>query len=545
MEKITFKYFPEGIFSVKLNTEQYPVPEKKYVDSLGQKNEDKDSVFPQDVNNDIEQILHDNESSRDKIIKLILPNSLDGPIPSEGQSDLFVYLCQNTGLKYFKYELEIVFLEEIILHNRDMLYKVLENDLPKILIGTIDILNQQHLSSSVHLKALNEVDNNIWIHYVKLNDEQKFNKEFNDKLDLINEYCSKGYYDLIISSEYMSTYRTIVRENKIDGFSGHASQVLPFVLTSETIFKERTIKSIAKINKIIIDQMRVSHLEDRKVEWKILLIDDYSEKELRPLHKSKSPKLNKNNILDKVLKVITDSCRYISFIVEYAISLEEGLSKISDATYDIILVDYLFSREDEKKPPSYGTDILIELSKDETLKYKRGPFDKFWIIPISVFSNAFIDDMRNQGVDFVNEKWELSRGADFINTPYLFSSFFTGILANQLEKAMNVKNIVNKVYDANILNLTTKVPVETYTDYYKYRDDITSFVDDEDSLFIKSIKLDIESSSNSHEGKNIFDYLKSGSDLYHFENLLYNRTYKNYPGNEEIILLFDLINQKR
>lgn len=54
------------------------------------------------------------------------------------------------------------------------------------------------------------------------------------------------------------------------------------------------------------------------------------------------------------------------------------------------------------------------------VKDNRGPLDRFWIMPITAFNQPFISDLLNHNVRLIDHLWNISHGADPINTPWQF-----------------------------------------------------------------------------------------------------------------------------
>jgi hypothetical protein len=122
--------------------------------------------------------------------------------------------------------------------------------------------------------------------------------------------------------------------------------------------------------------------------------------------------------------------------------------------FDLIMLDYLLDYKDcSKTEREYSSHLFawftnkkndssdsFGLGKDKNLiqsiKNNRGPMQKLWIFPITAFNQTFIDDLRNQGVRLIDYYWYLSRGADPINTPFLFINTLNNFLQLQLKQAV-------------------------------------------------------------------------------------------------------------
>ncbi len=88
-------------------------------------------------------------------------------------------------------------------------------------------------------------------------------------------------------------------------------------------------------------------------------------------------------------------------------------------------------------------NYLTIKSTYDKIKANRGPLQRLWIFPITAFNQTFIDDLRNKGVRLIDYYWYLSRGADPINTPYLFINTLNNFLQLQILQAVfSLKTVV-------------------------------------------------------------------------------------------------------
>lgn len=157
----------------------------------------------------------------------------------------------------------------------------------------------------------------------------------------------------------------------------------------------------------------------------------------------------------------------IQIIAVKTISIARELLACSQLRFDLILMDYLLAEKPgDEKTREYATEFwgdgaekYFDLPEDVaiTTKYKtkgdqdkyitlekqyhliklnRGPMNRLWIFPITAFNQTFIDDLRNKGVRLIDHYWYLSRGADPINTPYLFLYSLNNFLQLQLRQAI-------------------------------------------------------------------------------------------------------------
>lgn len=139
--------------------------------------------------------------------------------------------------------------------------------------------------------------------------------------------------------------------------------------------------------------------------------------------------------------------------------LESALVLMSCCKFDIILLDYLLGkRQGNQRGRAYGTelfefmnyefagdfqdapDIVKMLQKSsikngekieqipfgllkefrDKVRFNRGPMDKYWIVPMTSYNSSFISDLQRRNVRLIDYRWNISQGADPINTPWKF-----------------------------------------------------------------------------------------------------------------------------
>ena len=128
--------------------------------------------------------------------------------------------------------------------------------------------------------------------------------------------------------------------------------------------------------------------------------------------------------------------------------LESALSLLSCCKFDIILLDYLLNKEPEEsglrpystelfeflsyKPEQEEPRIVTKVKEragfndaqlkefQDNVKLNRGPLDKFWVIPMTSYNSSFISDLQRKHVRLIDHRWNISQGADPINTPWKF-----------------------------------------------------------------------------------------------------------------------------
>lgn len=152
---------------------------------------------------------------------------------------------------------------------------------------------------------------------------------------------------------------------------------------------------------------------------------------------------------------INSTLKYLSSNNEVQVvgvyDIESALALLSCCKFDIILLDYLLGeRSAEDHERSYSTELfeflgynkespdsipVVEMLKEkkalfgtpekikefqDIVKLNRGPLDKFWIVPMTSYNSSFISDLQSKHVQLIDHRWNISQGADPINTPWKF-----------------------------------------------------------------------------------------------------------------------------
>ncbi|MFW6247238.1 MAG: hypothetical protein ACOC22_03655 [bacterium] len=281
------------------------------------------------------------------------------------------------------------------------------------------------------------------------------------------------------------------------------------------------------------------------------------------------------------------------------------LVKLSEKTYDIILLDYLLG--DSKRPyvdreyshqllnivnnifkeeAGYGgkkidgnisyeeillyhpdyydkkgkeikTDVKINKIIDkiekvvEGIKAHKGPLNKFWIINISSFQTAFLDKMREQGLGHNNPNWTLSRGGDPVNTPQLFRYGLYRLMRLQQKSIMfNVDDILS-FFDANPIPDDKKQPGNIDIRDYKMktwsRNVFGCFI----SRFYSREMLDKDKTNKSKFAETAIDQTEKKQDIKRAYNLVEHLRHLLYilafdPGSSMPLALqqLDIVRRK-
>jgi len=121
-------------------------------------------------------------------------------------------------------------------------------------------------------------------------------------------------------------------------------------------------------------------------------------------------------------------------------SITEAKNAMQTEMFDMIFLDYLLGKRDGGAR-EFGSELLIEIQNKKDIQENAGPLGKFWIFPISAFSYAMMDELREQGYGYLSEYWYISGGADPINTPWLFKYKLVKFLNQQISSSKH--NITN------------------------------------------------------------------------------------------------------
>ena len=333
---------------------------------------------------------------------------------------------------------------------------------PVITISTEDLINISEQNSEKYEyftkfkidRRFRFLDSSIWNYYLPLNDN------FENRLGEILEEIEKNYknelYNTAAAKEFIELHYRIAKNSYLINTEAHGDYVAPFVFHSESKMKQMADEKLQKLKDRVKDYKG-------KIIWNILFIDDYSENNLRgATGKNKT----KTDIVKNILKkdgLIKDSekhdeCRFeinfgttpgknvLGFVKD---SIIEGQTQTEKKVYDILFLDYLLGTKENTSEREYGYEFFTKKYK-ELAGYKR-PLGKFWIFPVTVFTSAMFDRLREQGVSRLDDDWFIASGADPVNTPELFKYNFYSLLEQQLSKAIFTKEDILKFLKQNPL----------------------------------------------------------------------------------------------
>jgi len=351
------------------------------------------------------------------------------------------------------------------------------NFVPVIIIGNEDLI----IGGKDYDRRQMFLDSSIWIYYV--GEGNKGNKREKD-IEKAVKYIKKNYenklYNINVAKEFVEFNGRIVRESKLQIKGAHADDVSPFVFHSERNMKDLADQELEKITKL-------------NLKWRFLLIDDFANTSLSGdgIIKNKTEYIKVILAKDGLIKQENkeqenNDCNKNDnsgegICIEIATDINSAINKISKKTYDIILLDYLLGEKNRKreygdkfienikegieKAQSIETEQNTQSEEKEIPEFvnKIGPLNRFWIFPISSFSTAMIDKIRERGIGHLDKHWYIPRGADPLNTPQLFRYNLYRFMNMQIEELLNYNNIEFAGSKDYLIHIIEKL----YKDYKK------------------------------------------------------------------------------
>ncbi|MDD2600502.1 MAG: hypothetical protein PHO37_14970 [Kiritimatiellae bacterium] len=339
-------------------------------------------------------------------------------------------------------------------------YKETDRCNPTITIGIEDINSKEWESSAVyklfHIDPRYAwIDSSIWLRYIQLTNI--FEVDLKNLLSEIALYYQLGMYNTLVARENLDLMLRKLEQNYINDFKrgktgSHAKDITPYIYHSETKLRKQAQKTCEKVLKYL------NNSQDRQV-WRCLLVDDHSDTQLthyfdKPDTRSVIELLNEllNRISDECLpkkrfkegfksffhfdcKPKDDPCGYVDYALKriYQIDRERN-------GFELIILDYLLKQDGDSKTKEKGTELLVELHKEEKesigkCQY-RGPSDRFWIIPLTAHSSAFQDELIVQGIPHYDKDWCITEGADLASTPNKFLWIMLSTIHIQLQESI-------------------------------------------------------------------------------------------------------------
>ncbi len=371
-------------------------------------------------------------------------------------------------------EVNFLFVLSKDLKNKDFYRKLsdkfVDKYVPLVSIGLYDISNEEKIDTFL---PHNFLDSSIWNYYITVDSNKKTSDKLVKVIEIIQHNYAENLYHTKIAREFIELNYRLLKNSYLEANGGHANAVVPFVFHSEYEMKKKARKILDEINKIIKIQDKTDN--KIKLQWNVLLLDDYANNKLGTVGKTKKntkkdvfdhvtgnffENYNKKSELNYKLSFIGDkdsddniqTVESISAALERIVEVKKEEKKEKDENktqYDIILLDYLLGRPNPKKlKREYGHEFLEQLKdkinkrdveKEEKIIINKGPLGRFWIFPISSFNNAMLSKLREKGIEKINDDWYIMEGADMVNTPNLFIYNFYKLIQLQLKQAFATK----------------------------------------------------------------------------------------------------------
>ncbi len=403
-------------------------------------------------------------------------------------SDFYNPNDYNNKIKNYKPLPIIVIGFEDFVEHLEFKKNQLINNKDKNKIEIDNLSNQIKVVENLNLdQRVKFFDSSIWHRYVPL--DKNFITNFEK---VINEIVNNmKLYQTSVSREFLE-FKTRMMVNSYlapVGKRGHASHLVPYKFHSESTMKSFFDEEIKEVEE-----------KFQNLRWKFLLIDDYAMEHLRSSDDS-----NNNHIPTKakIMKTTLEDILGLNKvdIIEWTENWKNDnenknfllwVRSITDAKealkaemFDIIFLDYLFTEEGK-----LGSELLKEIlkKKNENLRKNIGPLEKFWIFPISAFSYAMMDDLRESGLGYYEDYWHISSGSDPINTPWLFKYKLIKFFKLQIELLdKTIPSFFNEFHSHKID--IQESAQKSYATLTALRKDYYSLIQDNQkkSLFAKSI----------------------------------------------------------
>lgn len=339
---------------------------------------------------------------------------------------------------------------------------------PVIMIGLEDIMEfRERLASEEdpYLKSLRLdsrfkfFDSSIWHRYVPLFPETgNFQDHFQGIISEIFENLERGIYNTISARSHLEFQLRLMQNSYIAEFGrgGHDKSVTPFKFHSETVMRRRVLELESFFEK------EVAGVKLRELlRWKILMIDDYAQKQLSTVPNetcqlSKYELIKERFLKDFTVKVDTvldhdrerlderDTAEQMIDPGRCVAMVNRATVRLQEEPYDLILLDYLLGHKDwEGEEREYGYHLMQKLIQ-EGHTFKKGPFQRFWTFPFSSFPFALSDKLRQLGIGNLNQFWHLGSGGDPVSMPHQFYYFLLSFMKQQLYQVyLSPKDLAN------------------------------------------------------------------------------------------------------
>lgn len=221
--------------------------------------------------------------------------------------------------------------------------------------------------------------------------------------------------------------------------SSHGQKVTPWLFHSEFAMLERTQKLIEK--NIF-----------QNISWNLCIIDDHGKNWLDP------SEFNKKQLIIDLIKTISGHSKtamkgadinvtaFAETITDAKKALKELEKPFSNSLEkgnwpDIILLDYLII---DRAKNEFGDEIVKFIRDEVPLLPQKGPLQKMWFFPISVYANAIQSKLHEEGIAMYSAESIVATGADPISTPYLFLYNLFKMMERQVEEVIGQSSQLKK-----------------------------------------------------------------------------------------------------
>ena len=332
---------------------------------------------------------------------------------------------------------------------------------PLLTIGYYHIMKPVKEDRNPHFldERFRFLDSSVWYRYVPYQNQYKFEHFLSMVLKTFGWAFENDLYKKNVCLEFLDFNNRLFKQSYLASFKdGHSSQVTPYCFHSETVMEQNAVGYLSTLT--------AKDGQPSNLHWSMLLVDDYAQKPLKdyrpPFKSEKVIEEKTKGALIRELILKSDFLSIHSHLPATKILIDGGYVQIEELKvarellnngeeiFDIILLDYLFSITESGKI-EYATEFLLEIDQNKFSK-GLGPFQKYWIFPVSVFPTALFSDLQNRGIQHIEKNWHLAKGADPINTPHLFRHNLYEFMCLQFEKiAFTVEDVLLFIKENPIL----------------------------------------------------------------------------------------------
>lgn len=322
----------------------------------------------------------------------------------------------------------------------------IEKETDKHPIIHLTIYKEDSEKDEFYLRYGRIMDSSIWNYYVRIPytvEKRPYPRTYKsmstynfyqlrDAVESIIRNSKDKLYDLAISHEYADLHARILQQSYLSSADGHGKEVSPFLFHSEQNMRKNVGAMDSCKDKIL------------KYKWRVLLIDDHSEREMSAAGAKVGQIPTKLDIVKSQFEklfgrgtVATTSKEDKQIYIECASSIDEAEIKLKEKKYEIILLDYLLGETNNRR--EYGYELLEKIwnqkqSTDEVSRYKQGPDNRFYFMFISAFTTAVSERLLAKAWPRSKKFWYIGEGACPVNAPYLFQYRLLHIMEKRMDK---------------------------------------------------------------------------------------------------------------